>query len=306
MADLKLIKQLRELTGCGIADCNKALTACNNNVEESIDWLRKKGLSAAAKKSARTAAEGLIGIYSELNKASMVEVNSETDFVAKNEMFRNFVSDVVITAFNCDCKKIDDLLKTKYKDSSISIEEKQSNKIAVIGENINTRRVATLAVKKGIIATYMHNAIKPGLGKIGVLVGIKSEGDTDKLEEFGKKIAMHIAATKPEALQITDVDPVKIKRERTVFAEQAKNSGKPDNIIDKMIEGRLRKYYEEVVLMEQFFVMDDKKKISEVVKEFEKELGLPVSLESFEIFVLGEGVNKKECDFAEEVASMTK
>jgi elongation factor Ts len=306
MADLALIKKLREATSCGIADCNKALTETNNNIEEAIDWLRKKGLSSAAKKGGRITTEGLIGIHAEGNKASIVEVNSETDFVAKNDKFQAFVQGITQTAFENNSNDVESLKEVKFHGKNDIVKDELANNIAVIGENLNIRRVKTTTVDEGIIATYLHNVSGKGLGRIGVLLSLKSSGDKEKLQEFGKKIAMHIAATKPEFLNIESVSKEALEREKAVFAEQARNSGKPENIIEKMIEGRIRKYYDEVVLLEQFFVMDDKKKIKEVVETFTKELGTPVSIEDYTLYILGEGIEKKSDNFAEEVASMTK
>ena len=306
MADLALIKKLREATSCGIADCNKALKETNNNIEEAIDWLRKKGLSSAAKKGGRVTAEGLVGIHSEGNKASIVEVNSETDFVAKNDKFQAFVKGIAKTAFENNSNDAEGLKEVKFSGKNDLVKDELANNIAVIGENLNIRRVKTTTVSEGVVATYLHNVATEGLGRIGVLLSLKSSGDKAKLNEFGKKIAMHIAAAKPEFLNIESVSGEALEREKAVFSEQARNSGKPENIIEKMIEGRIRKYYNEVVLLEQFFVMDDKKKIKEVVEAFSKELGAPVSIEDYTLYILGEGIEKKADNFAEEVASMTK
>jgi len=306
MADLTLIKKLREITSCGIADCNKALVETNNNIEEAIDWLRKKGLSSATKKSGRITAEGLVGIYTEGNKASIVEVNSETDFVAQNDKFQAFVQGIAKTAFENNNNDIESLKEVKFHGKKELVKDELTNNIAVIGENLNIRRVKTTTVEEGVIATYLHNVAGKDLGKIGVLLSLKSSGDQEKLQEFGKKIAMHIAATKPEFLNIESISTEALEREKSIFSEQAKSSGKPENIIEKMIEGRIKKYYDEVVLLEQFFVMDDKKKVKEVVETFAKELGTPVSIKDYTLYILGEGIEKKADNFAEEVASMTK
>ncbi len=304
MADLKLIKKLREATGCGISDCNKALAENGDDFDKSVDWLRKKGLSAAVKKGGRVTCEGVVAVASDNNKACVIELNSETDFVARNEKFQNFASALANAAlgFGSDIEKYK---AANYADQSHSIDEEIKNQIGVIGENINLRRIANLEVAKGKVVSYVHNAVAAGMGKIAVLVALESEADTDKVEELGKQIAMHIAATKPESLNVEGLDPEKLNRETEVLKDQARASGKPESIIEKMIEGRIRKYYEEVVLLEQAFVMDDKKKIKDVIADFAKE-NAATTIADFKLFVLGEGIEKKEDDFAAEVASMTK
>ena len=260
MADLALIKKLRETTGCGISDCNKALAENGDDFEKSIDWLRKKGLSAAGKKSGRVTSEGAIAIAIETNKASIVEVNSETDFVARTPKFQEFATAVAKMAlgFGDDVEK---LKATNFTGSNHSVEEEVKNQIGVIGENINVRRIGNLAVSNGLVVSYVHNAIAANLGKIGVLVAFESKAAKEKLEEIGKQVAMHVAAAKPESLTIDAVEPSKLARETEVLKEQARASGKPESIIDKMIEGRIRKYYAEVVLMEQIFVMDENNEV---------------------------------------------
>lgn len=305
MADLSLIKKLRETTGCGIADCNKALAENGDDFEKSVDWLRKKGLSAAVKKSGRITSEGVVAVAIKGNDAVILEVNSETDFVARNQKFQDFVKNIVSSGFGVGAD-VEKLKSAKYPNSAITIEEELKNQIGVIGENINIRRVDNLSVKNGAVISYIHNSVAPDLGKIAVLVGLESTGDKAKLADFGKQIAMHIAAAKPDALSIDQVSADKLKREIDVLKEQAKASGKPDNIIEKMMEGRVRKYYEEVVLLEQNFVMDDKVKIKDLVKNFGKEIGAETAISGFKLFILGEGIEKKENDFAAEVASMTK
>lgn len=295
MADLSLVKKLRELTGCGIADCNKALSENNDNVEKSIDWLRKKGLSSASKKTGRITSEGVVAIHIEGSAASMIEVNSETDFVARNQKFQDFVVKLSKEALSYQ----DDLAKFQADK-----DEEVKEQIGIIGENINIRRIAYLKVKDGLITHYVHNSIANQIGRIGVLVAFESKSDKSKLEELGKQIAMHIAAAKPEALSIELVDPSKLARESEILKEQARASGKPESIIEKMMEGRLRKYYEEVVLLEQLFVMDDKIKIKELLANFSKNNG-ETTISSFKLFILGDGIDKKENNFAEEVASMT-
>ncbi len=307
MVDLSLIKKIREATGCGIADCNKALAECGNNYEEAIDWLRKKGLSSAAKKSSRVTTEGLIGICNKGNIASIIEVNSETDFVARNEKFQELVLHCVEAGINIENSSnyVEDLKNQSI--NSEKINDELTNKIAVIGENLQIRRGKTVKLdSKGLIVEYLHNTITPELGKIGVLVALKSEADKEKLRELGKEIAMHVAATKPDYLNREEVPTEALEREKNVLMEQAKSSGKPQNIIEKMIEGRIKKFYEENCLLDQNFVMDDKIKISDLLKSFEKENGKQVEIQEYCLFILGEGLEKKENDFAAEVASMTK
>ncbi len=304
MADLNLIKRLREATNCGIADCNKALAECKDDFEQAVDWLRKKGLSAAGKKSGRVTAEGAVAVHVDGNKASIVEVNSETDFVARNQKFQDFVAAVAKLAisFGNDCDK---LKAANFPGTSHSTDEELKNQIGVIGENINIRRIDNVSVNGGLVVSYIHNAIAPNIGKIAVLVAFESTADKAKLEAVGKQIAMHIAAAKPDALTVESVDPSKLNREVEILKEQSRGSGKPENIIAKMVEGRIRKYYEEVVLLEQAFVMDDKVKIKDLLVNFSKENG-ETKISQFKLFILGEGIEKKENNFAEEVASMTK
>ena len=304
MADLALIKKLREATGCGIADCNKALAENGDDFEKSVDWLRKKGLSAAVKKSGRITSEGAVAVAVNGNKAVVVEVNSETDFVARNQKFQDFVAAIAQQSFGCG-DDVEKLKANKFSGTSHSVDEELKNQIGVIGENINIRRIANLEVSNGLVVSYVHNATAPNMGKIAVLVAFESKADKGKLEEIGKQVAMHIAAAKPDALSIESVEPSKLQREVEVLKDQARASGKPESIIDKMIEGRIRKYYEEVVLLEQLFVMDDKVKIKDLIANFGKENG-ETKLSAFKLFILGEGIEKKENDFAAEVASMTK
>ncbi|MCE3255587.1 MAG: tsf [Rickettsiaceae bacterium] len=305
MADLALIKKLRETTGCGIADCNKALAENGDDFEKSVDWLRKKGLSAAVKKGGRITSEGLVAVAIKGSDGVILEVNSETDFVARNQKFQDFVKALASVSFGCG-SDVEKLKASNYPNSSIAVDEELKNQIGVIGENINIRRVDNLSVKNGSIVSYIHSAVAPNLGKIAVLVAIESAGDKAKLEELGKQIAMHIAAAKPDVLTIESVSADKLKREMEILKEKAKASGKPDNIIEKMMEGQVRKYYEEVVLLEQNFVMDDKVKIKDLLKNFSKEIGSETNISGFKLFILGEGIEKKENDFAAEVASMTK
>ena len=284
-----LIKELREKTGAGMMECKKALTETAGDMEGAIDWLRKKGLSVAAKKAGRVAAQGLVAASVSGNKGAVVEVNIETDFAAKNPDFRAYVKSVVDTALNCG-----DLEAKKAE---------LTNLIAKIGENMNLRRTAVVSVDKGIVSAYIHGQEEPGLGKIGVLVALKSDASADKLQEIAKQIAMHIAASAPKFKTIETVDPEALAREKAIYAEKAKASGKPEAIIAKIVEGSIRKYYEEVVLMEQAYIMDPDKKIKDVLAEKSKELGTAVELADFARFALGEGIEKKQEDFASEVAA---
>jgi elongation factor Ts len=305
MADLSLIKKLRESTGCGIADCSKALKECGDDFEKSVDWLRKKGLSSAVKKSGRVTSEGLVAVNLNGNQASVVEVNSETDFVARNQKFQDFVKNIskISFPFGDDVEK---LKASNYPNSAVTVEEELKNQIGIIGENINIRRISSLSVGQGSVVSYIHNVIAENLGKIAVLIALESAAEKSKLEDLGKQIAMHIAAAKPEALEIASVDKSRLDREIDILREQAKNSGKPDNIIEKMMEGRVKKYYEEVVLLEQNFVMNDKIKIKDLLANSAKEIGSPIAIKGFKLFILGEGIDKKENDFASEVAELTK
>lgn len=304
MADLNLIKKLREATGCGIADCNKALAECQDDFEKSVDWLRKKGLSSAVKKGGRVASEGVVAVFVDGKKANLIELNSETDFVARNQKFQDFATVLLKSsaAFGSDVEKFK---ASNFAEKTSSVDEEVKAQIGIIGENIVVRRIDSLEVQNGSVVSYVHNAVAPNIGKIAVLVALESVVAEDKLAEFGKQVAMHIAAAKPDSLSVESVEPEKLKRETEVLKEQARASGKPESIIEKMIEGRIRKYYEEVVLLEQVFVMDDKFKIKDLVANFSKENGA-TKISGFKLFILGEGIEKKENDFAAEVASMTR
>lgn len=297
------IKELRETTGAGMMDCKKALTEANGDMEVAVDWLRKKGLASAAKKAGRVAAEGLVGVAAKEDgaAAAMVEINSETDFVARNDQFQKLVEATASYALEVG-GDLEKLLAHTCPSAGKPVSDVITDAVATIGENIQLRRTAALSVNPGVVCVYIHNAIQPGMGKIGILVALQSEGDKDKLQEFGKKLAMHIAAARPLSMTREGVDATAIERERAIFKEQAMASGKPAEIAEKMVEGRIRKFYEEVVLPEQEYVIEGKIKVSEAVENFAKELGSPVSIAAFERFELGEGVEKKEEDFAEEVA----
>ena len=296
-----LIKKLRETSGAGMMDCKKALAENNGDFEASVDWLRKKGLAAAAKKAGRIAAEGLIAVATKDNKSSVIELNSETDFVAKNEIFQNLANQCAQAAL--DVEGDVEALKNHTTKTGKKVGEIIAEHVGTIGENLQLRRSASLTVSNGVVATYIHNPTSPTLGKIGVLVAVESSGDKTKLNALGKQIAMHIAATKPESLDVQSLDQALIEREKAVLSEQARNSGKPEEIIAKMIEGRIRKYYEEVVLLEQLFVIDGKTKVSKVVEATAKEIGADIKIKGYVRFTLGEGIEKKEENFAEEVAA---
>ncbi|MBT5267334.1 MAG: elongation factor Ts [Rhodospirillaceae bacterium] len=297
-----MVKELREKTGAGMMDCKKALTETDGDIEVAVDWLRTKGLAAAAKKSGRVAAEGLVAALTSGTVGAVVELNSETDFVARNDEFQGFVRTLAeLSLSNSD--DLDAIKALDYPDTGRTVEEQLTHNIATIGENMNLRRAARLQVGSGAVVPYVHNAVASGLGKIGVLVALESSGDADKLSDLGKQIAMHVAAAAPQSLSTDDLDPASVERERSVLVEQAKDSGKPDEIIEKMVEGRLRKFYQEVVLLEQTFVVDNETKIAKVVENAAKEIGAPVTLTGFVRFQLGEGIEREESDFAAEVAA---
>jgi len=306
MADITaaMVKELRERTGAGMMDCKTALTENKGAMEDSVDWLRKKGLAKAAKKAGRTAADGLICVAAEAKKAAVIEVNSETDFVARNEQFQQMVRDIAAAAL----KVGGDFEKLKAaKLGKSTVEGHITDMIATIGENMSLRRSAGLSVKEGAVATYMHGAVAPMLGKIGVLVALESSGDAAKVNEFGRKVAMHIAAANPQAVTEDGLDKELIARERALYEDQAKQTGKAPEIAAKMAEGRLKKeFFNQVVLLAQVFVIDGKETVGNALKAFEKELGAPVKITGFVRYALGEGIDKKTEDFAAEVAKMTK
>ena len=297
-----LVKELREATGAGMMDCKHALSESAGDMETAVDWLRKKGLSAAAKKSGRIASEGLVGIVVEGTAGAIVEVNAETDFVARNETFHEFVATVARLALVTG-EDIPALEKAAYPGSDKSVQERLGELIATIGENMNLRRAMALSVDEGVIGAYVHNALTPGLGRIGVLVALESPAPAADLEILAKQLAMHVAAASPRAVSPEDVDTADLERERGVLAEQARASGKPEDIIEKMVEGRLRKFYEEVCLLEQPFVIDGETKVRKVLEDAAKDLGVPVAVRGFTRFALGEGIEKKAEDFAAEVAA---
>ena len=295
------VKELRERTGAGMMDCKKALAENNGDMEASVDWLRAKGLAAAAKKAGRTAAEGLVGVAVEGTRGAVVEVNSETDFVAKNEQFQEFVRNVSQLALNANGDV--EALKGAAYPTGGTVEEKLTDNIATIGENQSLRRTALLSVTEGAVVSYVHNAVVPGMGKIGVLVALESAVSADTLTGLGKQIAMHIAAANPLALDADSLDPALLERERAIAVEKAKESGKPENIVEKMVEGSMAKFRKESALLSQLFVIDNKTPVAEVVAQAGKEAGSPITLKAFERFQLGEGIEKAESDFAAEVAA---
>ncbi|MBL8692111.1 MAG: elongation factor Ts [Rhodospirillaceae bacterium] len=299
----QLVKELREKTGAGMMDCKKALAETKGDIEEASDWLRKKGLSAAAKKSGRIAAEGLVGVAAKGTKGAVVEVNAETDFVARNDKFQDFVKAATEIALDAggDIEK----LKTA-KMGAKSVGDTLTDLVATIGENMNLRRSTVLSVGQGVVASYMHNALTPGLGRIGVLVALESAGNAAKLQELAHKLSLHVAAANPISVSTAEVPAATVERERNILTEQAQASGRPPEVIAKMVEGRLRKFYEESVLLEQVFVVDGETKVAKVVEQAAKEAGSPIKVAGFVRYALGEGIEKKQEDFAAEVAAQVK
>ncbi len=296
------VKELRDKTGAGMMDCKAALAETKGDMEAAVDWLRAKGLSKAAKKAGRVAAEGLIGLAAKDKEAALVEVNSETDFVARNEKFQEMVRATSADALGAK-GDLDKLAKAKFGGGKVTVADHLKEMIGSIGENMTLRRSAYLGVKQGVVASYMHNALAPGLGKIGVIVALDSAGDAAALQAFGKQVAMHIAAANPQAIDVASLDPAFVERERAVLTEQAKDSGKPAPVIEKMVEGRLRKFYEEVVLLSQAFVHDPETTVEKALAAAEQTAGAPIKITGFYRFALGEGVDRPEGDFAAEVAA---
>jgi elongation factor Ts len=291
-----MVRDLREKTGAGMMDCKRALSETGGDMEQAVDWLRKKGLAAAAKKSGRVAAEGLVGVASAKNRAAMVEVNAETDFVARNEAFQALVETIAQVALAVG-DDVETIKAAPYPGSDRTVADELTHLVATIGENMTLRRAKVLSVESGVVATYVHNTLRPGLGKIGVLVAIESDSEIDALETLGRQIGMHVAAVRPEALDISGVDPAALEREKSVLMEQARASGKPENIIERMVAGRIQKYYEEVVLLEQVWVHDGESRVKVVVSK------AGAKLAGFARFTLGEGIEKETGDFAAEVAA---
>ena len=298
----QMVKNLREKTGAGMMDCKKALAASDGDVENAIDWLRTKGLAAAAKKMGRVAAEGVVAVATGNRIGALVEVNAETDFVSRNTDFQGFASimaDMVLEQGD----DLDLLKDAPYPGGGRSVAEQLTHNIATIGENMALRRAVRLVVESGVVVPYMHNAVAPGLGRIGVLIALRSDAPVPVLEALGKQLAMHVAATAPQSASIEDLDASVIEREKTVLTEQARASGRPDNIIEKMVQGRMRKFFEEVVLLEQTFVVDNETKVAEVIEKAAREVGSPIELAGFHRFSLGEGIVREDKDFAAEVAA---
>ncbi len=298
MADISaaMVRDLRVATGAGMMDCKKALSESGGDAEAAFDWLRKKGLSAAAKKSGRVAAEGLVGVATSPQRAAMVEVNAETDFVARNETFQAMVEAIAKIALEVG-EDVETIRAAPFPGTDRTVAEQLTHLVATIGENMTIRRARVMSVPQGVVATYIHNVLRPGLGKIGVLVAIEGTSEIGALETLGRQIGMHVAATRPDALDVDAVDPAALERERAVLVEQARASGKPEAIIEKMVDGRIRKYYEEVVLLEQVWVHDGESRVRAVVKK------AGANLAGFERFTLGEGIEKETGDFAAEVAA---
>ncbi len=296
-----MVKELRETSGAGMMDCKKALNETGGDMDTAVDWLRTKGLATAAKKAGRTAAEGLVGVATSGTRGSAVEINSETDFVAKNDQFQAFVRDVTALALHTGANDIATLGAAPMGEGSV--QDKLTANIATIGENQSLRRVKTLSVNEGAIVSYVHNAAAPGLGKIGVLVALEGNADANAIETLGKQLAMHIAATNPSALHEEGLDEALLSRERAIAMEKAAESGKPTNIIEKMVEGAIAKFRKENALLSQLFVMDNKTKIADVVAAAAKDAGGSIALVDYVRFQLGEGIEKTETDFAAEVAA---
>ena len=294
------VKELREISGAGMMDCKAALTENNGDIQAAVDWLRKKGLSKAAKKAGRVAAEGLVGIAVDGNKGAVVEVNSETGFVARNDHFQGLVKLIAQTALHngSDVEKL-----KAVKVGSSTIEDAISSAIATIGENMTFRRAAELSVSEGVVAQYMHGAISDGLGKIGVLVALESKGNADELNRIGRMVAMHVAAANPLAVESKGIDAASIERERNILTDKARASGKPDNVIEKIVDSGLKSFYKEVSLVDQPFVHDPSKTVAQALKEAEGKAGGPIAIKGFVRFALGEGIEKQEQDFAAEVAA---
>ena len=295
-----MVKDLREKTGAGMMDCKQALTENDGNIDAAVDWLRKKGLSKAAKKAGRVAAEGLIGALVSGNKGVLVEVNSETDFVARNEQFQGLVKMIAQVALDAgtDVEAI-----KAAKVGGVTVETAISDAIATIGENMTLRRAAALSVSNGVVASYIHNAVTDGLGKMGVIVALESTGKADELAALGRQIAMHVAAANPQALDAAGLDPQVVARETDVLADKYRQQGKPDNVIAKIVESGLKTYYKEVTLLEQAFIHDSGKSVAQAVKEAEGKVGAPIKVAGFVRYALGEGIEKEESDFAAEVAA---
>jgi elongation factor Ts len=296
-----MVKELRDQTGAGMMDCKAALSETGGNLDAAVDWLRKKGLSKAAKKAGRVAAEGLIGVAISGGKGILVEVNSETDFVARNDLFQGLVKMIADAALDSG-PGVEKILAAKA--GHITIGEAIAETIAKVGENMSLRRAARLAVGQGAIASYVHNAVSDGLGRIGVLVALESAGKVDELKAFGRMVAMHVASANPQAVDPSGLDTAAIAREKAVLADKAKAQGKPENVVDKIVESGLKTFYKEVCLLDQGFIFDDKKSVSQAIKEAEAKAGAPIKVAGFVRFALGEGIERASGDFGGEVAAL--
>jgi elongation factor Ts len=296
-----MVKELRDQTGAGMMDCKAALSETGGNLEAAVDWLRKKGLSKAAKKAGRVAAEGLIGVAVTPTKGIVVEVNSETDFVARNDLFQGLVKMIASAALDAG-SSVDKILAAKAGNTTIS--EAIADTIAKVGENMTLRRAAALSVGKGAIGSYVHNSVAEGLGRIGVIVALESTGNVDELKSFGRMVAMHVASANPQAIDPSGLDPAAIEREKAVLADKAKAQGKPANVIEKIVESGLKTFYKEVCLLDQGFIFDDKKSVAQALKEAEAKAGAPIKIAGFVRFALGEGIERPSGDFGGEVAAL--
>ena len=299
------VKELREMTGAGMMDCKAALAETAGDMEAAVDWLRKKGIAKADKKAGRTAAEGLVGVASNASSAVVVEVNSETDFVARNAAFQEIVRNVATVALGTD-GSAEAVASAAYPGTGKSVADTIKDAVGTIGENMSFRRAAKLSVSQGAVATYIHNGVADGLGKMGVLVAIETAGNADAARAFARQVAMHVAATNPLSLTAEEIDPAVVAREKDIYSDQARQSGKPEAIIEKMVEGRLRKFYEEVVLLKQAFVINPDVTVEKALKDAEKDIGAPAKVTAFVRFALGEGIEKETSDFAAEVAAAVK
>ena len=296
-----LVKDLRAATGAGMMDCKKALSETDGDLDAAIDWLRKKGLSAAAKKASRVASEGLVGVLSEGTVGTLVEVNSETDFVSRNDTFQQFVT--TLTGLAREAESIEAMAEMAYPETGRTVAEELTHNIATIGENMSLRRMVKLSVSEGVVVSYVHNAAADGLGRIGVLVALESAAAADVLTGLGKQLAMHVAAAAPASLSADDLDPEMVARERQILVDQAIQSGKPADIAEKMVEGRMKKFMKEVVMLEQTFVVDGETEVKKVIENTAKDAGADITMTGFARFNLGEGIEKEEADFAAEVAA---
>jgi elongation factor Ts len=296
-----MVKELRDQTGAGMMDCKAALSETGGNLQDAVDWLRKKGLSKAAKKAGRVAAEGLIGVAVTASKGILVEVNSETDFVARNDLFQGLVKMIADVALGAGAD-VNKILAARV--GSITVADAIADTIAKVGENMTLRRAVELAVGKGVVASYVHNSVADGLGRIGVIVTLQSSGNADELKAFGRMVAMHVASANPQAIDPSGLDAASIEREKSVLADKFKAQGKPANVIDKIVESGLKTYYKEVCLLDQAFIFDDKKSVAQALKEAEAKAGAPIKIGGFARFALGEGIERPEGDFGGEVAAL--